>query len=176
MLFPGTRFPQFPAISSLCAADLAMLAQPQLPSERSPAAFKAEWGGRRKDPAWHRLPLRHRAAALYTALKLLLDALSSTRYKLHNVFKCLGEIAFRAAPPSPSVQEGGEHSSASLTAIGISQPGRQCGWCQERLSSHLLTDTNLISSHLHFCVTIFSSFSISIFSPFYPRCQSDAIN
>lgn len=68
-----------------------MLAQPQLPSERSPAAFKAEWGGRRKDPAWHRLPLRHRAAALYTALKLLLDALSSTRYKLHNVFKCLGD-------------------------------------------------------------------------------------
>lgn len=30
----------------------------------------------------------------YTVLKLLLDALSSTRYKLQNVFKCFGEIAF----------------------------------------------------------------------------------
>ena len=34
----------------------------------------------------------------YTVLKLLLDALSSTRYKLHNVFKCFGEIAFWVAP------------------------------------------------------------------------------
>lgn len=177
--------PNFQLISRLCAVDLTHAGTARFSSRNEEASsqlvlhFKALQLGEGREmiqqghrhgtvtgtlggARWHR----------DTLLKLLLDALSSTGYKLHNVFKCFGEIAFWVAPSIPvcpvrcrefiCISHFYRRLLASLDQEGESSCVEDA---RKQLSLHLLKDTNLISPHLYFHVKNFPHFFNILFLP-----------